>query len=238
MISEKVGLKDAVVSSVSIALVSLSIPIIFLLLKCNSEKLEKDEIFNQRYGVLFKGLKLNSGITYQFTTIYLVRRFLFAITLLTLENMPYFQVLCQIIMSEVLIWYLIKYQPYENFLENCIELVNEVTIALIFLFSQGLIHDLPSSFTAGDKENVGNLMISLITLCMIVNVYFFLQNMYRTLILAKIVPLFLKVREKRKSKAKIEDIKQNEEVKGKEKLGEEAEEKMEEIESLRDMASD
>jgi len=64
MDSEKVGLKDAVVSSLSIILVGLSIPIIFLLLRCNSEKLEKDEVFNQRYGVLFKGLKLKSGITY------------------------------------------------------------------------------------------------------------------------------------------------------------------------------
>ena len=70
-------------------------------------------------------------------------------------------------MSEVLIWYLIKYQPYDNFLDNCIELVNEVIIALIFLFSQGLIHDLPVSFTAAEKETVGDLMISMIALCMI-----------------------------------------------------------------------
>jgi len=115
--------------------------------------------------------------------------------------MPYFQVLSQIIMSEVLIWYLIKYQPYDNFLDNCIELVNEVTIALIFLFSQGLIHDLPVSFTAAEKETVGDLMISMIALCMIFNVYFFLQNMYRTLILAKLVPLCVKLREKMRAKA-------------------------------------
>jgi len=131
----------------------------------------------------------------------MVRRFLFAVSLLTFENMPYFQVLSQIIMSEVLIWYLIKYQPYDNFLDNCIELVNEFTIALIFLFSQGLIHDLPPSFTTVEKETVGNLMISIITLCMIFNVYFFLQNMYRTLILVKLVPLCVKLREKLKTKA-------------------------------------
>ncbi len=115
--------------------------------------------------------------------------------------MPYFQVLSQIIMSEVLIWYLIKYQPYDNFLDNGIELVNEVTIAMIFLFSQGLIHDLPASFTAAEKEIVGELMISMIALCMIFNVYFFLQNMYRTLILAKLVPLCVKLREKMRAKA-------------------------------------
>jgi uncharacterized membrane protein len=96
------------------------------------------------------------------------------VTLISLDKMPYFQVLSQIIMSEVLIWYLIKYQPYENFLENCIELVNEVTIALIFLFSQGLIHDLPNSFNPATKEFLGDLMITLIVLCMIFNVYFFL----------------------------------------------------------------
>jgi hypothetical protein len=78
------------VSAVSVILITLSIPVIFFLLKCNGDKLEKDEAFNQRYGVLFKGLKLKSGITYQFTTIYMIRRFLFAVTLLTFEKMPYF----------------------------------------------------------------------------------------------------------------------------------------------------
>jgi hypothetical protein len=58
-------------------------------------------------------------------------------------------------MSEILIWYIIKFMPFENFLDNCIELINEVTIALIFLFSQGLIHELPESFTAETKEIVG-----------------------------------------------------------------------------------
>lgn len=173
---------------------------------CNASKLEKDPVFIQRYGVLFKGLKLNSGITYQFTTIYMLRRYLFAVTLLTFEKFPYFQVLTQIIMSEVLIWYLIKYQPYDNLLDNCIELINEVTIALIFLFSQGLIHDLPDTFTSAQKENLGNMMISMITLCMILNVYFFMQNMYRTLILATCVPLCKKLRERLKAKAKVEVV--------------------------------
>ena len=99
-------------------------------------------------------------------------------------------------MSEILIWYLIKYKPYDNILDNIIELVNEVTIAMIFIFSQGLIHDLPDSFTPPVKETLGDLMISMIALCMIFNVYFFLQNMYRTLIIAKVAPLCMKLREK------------------------------------------
>lgn len=185
--------------------VSGSIPFIYLLLRCNANKLEKDPVFIQRYGVLFKGLKLNSGITYQFTTIFLLRRFLFAVTLLTFEKLPYFQVLSQILMSEVLICYLIKYRPYDNLLDNIIELVNEVTIALVFLFSQGLIHDLPDTFTSADRTNLGNVMISLIALCMIFNVYFFMQNMYRTLIVATCVPLCIKLRNRCTAKAKIED---------------------------------
>jgi hypothetical protein len=42
----ELGTKDVAVSALSISLVTLSIPIIFLLLKCNAEKLEKDEVFN------------------------------------------------------------------------------------------------------------------------------------------------------------------------------------------------
>ena len=115
-------------------------------------------------------------------------------------------------MSEVLIWYLIKYRPYDNILDNCIEIVNEVTIALIFLFSQGLIHDLPDSF---DRENLGNMMISIIALCMIFNVYFFIQNMYRTLIVATCVPLCKKLRDRLKARAKVEEIDQISSVEGK-----------------------
>ena len=185
--------------------VSASIPFIYLLLRCNANKLEKDPVFIQRYDALFKGLKLNSGITYQFTTIFLLRRFLFAVTLMTFEKLPYFQVLSQILMSELLIYYLIKYRPYDNLLDNIIELVNEVTIALVFLFSQGLIHDLPDTFTSADRENLGNMMISLITLCMIFNVYFFMQNMYRTLIVTTCVPLCIKLKNKCTAKAKVED---------------------------------
>ena len=77
-------------------------------------------------------------------------------------------------MSEALLMYLFVYKPYDNFLDNWIEIVNEVTILLIFTFSQALIHELPESFTQEMKENLGNIMISLIALCMIFNIYFFM----------------------------------------------------------------
>ncbi len=203
--SESLSFKDVSISAISVITVTASIPLIYLLLRCNANKLEKDPVFIQRYGVLFKGLKLNSGITYQFTTIFLLRRFLFVVTLLTLEQLPYLQLLAQIILSELLICYLIKYRPYDNLLDNVIELVNEITIALVFLFSQGLIHDLPDTFTSAYRENLGSVMISLIALCMIFNVYFFMQNMYRTLIVATCVPLCIKVKNRCTTKAKVED---------------------------------
>ena len=58
------SLKDVSISAISVIAVAAGIPLIYLILKCNESKLEKDEKFNQRFGVLFKGLKLKSGITY------------------------------------------------------------------------------------------------------------------------------------------------------------------------------
>ena len=64
--------------------------------------------------------------------------------------------------------------PYDNIIDNVIEIVNEVCIFTVFAISQSLIHNLPDSFTNEMKENIGNIMVSVIALCMIFNIYFFL----------------------------------------------------------------
>ncbi len=86
-------------------------------------------------------------------------------------------------MSELLIMYLVIVKPFDNFLDNWIEIVNEITILLIFIISQSLIHSFPESITPEMKDNLGDVMIAVIALCMIFNIYFFLQNMFKTLVL-------------------------------------------------------
>ena len=59
-----IGFKEVSISAILMGIVAIGIPLIYLILKCNEGKLENDQVFNARFGVLFKGLKLKSGITY------------------------------------------------------------------------------------------------------------------------------------------------------------------------------
>jgi hypothetical protein len=64
---------------------------------------------------------------------------LYAFTIVTLKHSAVFQGLFQLVMSQLLTYYIVKYRPYEQPLDNWIELANEATITAVFLLNQGYL---------------------------------------------------------------------------------------------------
>ncbi len=54
---------------------------------------------SSRFGALYKGFAVSSGYRYSFNVVFLLRRFLYALTLVTLRNVSVVQILFQLMMS-------------------------------------------------------------------------------------------------------------------------------------------
>ena len=68
-----------------------------------------------------------------------MRRFLYAFTIVTLKHSAVFQSMFQLVMSQLVTYYIVKYRPYEQPMDNWIELANEGTITAVFLLNQGYL---------------------------------------------------------------------------------------------------
>lgn len=98
-----------------------------------------DEEFTKKFGSVYEGLKTNSRSVIAFTTIFMVRRALFAL----LAVMLYKHVIIQLSLTIVLIMfaacYILHFKPFEEQLINRLEVMNETTtlllVNLIFMFT-------------------------------------------------------------------------------------------------------
>jgi len=64
---------------------------------------------------------------------------LYAFTIVTMKHSAVFQGLFQLVMSQLVTYYIVKYRPYEQPLDNWIELANEGTITAVFLLNQSYL---------------------------------------------------------------------------------------------------
>jgi hypothetical protein len=108
-----------------------------------------------------------------FTTIFLVRRVLFAL----LTVMLYKHVIIQLILTVVLIMasacYIVHFKPFEEPLINRLEVMNEVTtlllVNLIFMFTP--IIDSPKV-----QYNLGFVFVCIMALCISVHLFFIFKD--------------------------------------------------------------
>jgi hypothetical protein len=107
-----------------------------------------------------------------FNVPFLLRRLLYAFAIGFLFKSPGLQLLLQIVMSQSLLIYVIKYRPYEEKLDNLIEVGNELTILLVFCMLLPLQHQ--ASLQADTRYNIGFAIITLILLNVLTNFLYFL----------------------------------------------------------------
>jgi hypothetical protein len=122
-----------------LGIVTLAIPMFTLFLWKSREKLS-DEKFGMRYGVLYKGLKLNGAIKYFFNIWFMLRRYLYVACISLFSGSPYLQSVIPQVLSFVLLVYLIHSHPFDTPFENRLETFNELCIYLLFTLLQAFHH--------------------------------------------------------------------------------------------------
>lgn len=117
----------------------MAIPSFALFLWKSREKLG-DEKFAIRYGVLYKGLKLNGVIKYFFNIWFMLRRYIYVACITLCSGSPFLQSVIPQVLSFVLLAYLLHSQPFDTPFENRLETFNELCIYLLFTLLQAFHH--------------------------------------------------------------------------------------------------
>jgi len=134
------------------------------------------QLLRQRFGALFDNLWVTSTASLLYNFFYLARRYFFALSIGVLGGTPPIQHFLQAFMSLGLIIYLLKCRPHLQMIDNYIEVYNELTIFLTFVFITPFLHD--EGFSAEDKYNHGFVVIALIMLNVLVNFLLFAKGTF------------------------------------------------------------
>lgn len=93
-----------------------------------------DEEFINKFGSVYEGLKTNSRYVIVYTTIFFVRRALFALLTLYLHKFVIIELILTIILTMMVACYILHCKPFEETLTNQLEAMNDtVTLLLIDL---------------------------------------------------------------------------------------------------------
>lgn len=135
-----------------------------------------------------------------------MRRFFYAFTIVTLKHSAVFQGLFQLVMSQLVTYYIVTYRPYLEPMDNWVELANEFTITAVFLLNQGYLQT-SASMSRRQQEDYGFAYIAVIAFSLLFNAYFFCKNIVQNLVMARLVPLVVRLKEKMfPKKQKVEDV--------------------------------
>jgi hypothetical protein len=123
----------------------------------NFSKLGEKE-FSDKFGSVYEGLNTNSRSVIAFTTIFLIRRALFALLTVLLHKYVIIQLILTIELTMVMVCYMLHLKPFEEKLMNRLEAMNDtVTLLLVdlmFMFTPIVDSNLL-------KYNLGFLFIGL-----------------------------------------------------------------------------
>lgn len=89
--------------------------------------------------MLCEGVATYNTTTFLYNFIFVVQRFLIAITLIVLREFPMAQFCIFIFISMYRIQYIIKYWPFKEAKDNAVELFNELTILLVICFMHSML---------------------------------------------------------------------------------------------------
>lgn len=140
---------------------------------------QKSEILNQRdtkqkFGSLYLNLKTNSKSALTYTSIYLIRRLILCVTIMTFSENSLSQAVIALISSMSMITYLLVVKPHRSPNTRMFELYNETTILVVtylLMMNIELITDDQLKFTNGW------VILAIISACILANLINVVTNM-------------------------------------------------------------
>ncbi len=122
--------------------------------------------FKERYGTIIEELNLNGDFFCRYYyPFYMLRRLFYAITLVGLTEHPLVQLsLIPAFLSFPVLWYLVKYAPFDTKLNNGLNIYNEAVVSLTFI-AIFVLNVYPPKVIL--QDTLGWIMIALILLSLI-----------------------------------------------------------------------
>lgn len=151
---------------------SLSIPLIAFTLYTNRKRLA-DPGFTIRYGSLYANMKQSDLLCYQYISFFLLRRALYALSIEYLGSSPGIQLYLQILLCFIQLCYTLRVRPFEEPLDQAIELANELVILTVLIF---LLPYTDGSLTPEVGNTLGFFLLGMVLLCVLYNAMFFIYS--------------------------------------------------------------
>lgn len=155
---------------VLVIFLSLSIPILAIALYRNRGRLS-DPTFTIRYGTLYANMKQSNFFSYQYICFFLLRRAIYALSIEYLGSSPGIQIYLQILLCMAQLCYTIQVRPFEEPLDQGIEVANEFVILTVLIF---LLPYTNGSLTPEMGNSLGFFLLGTVLLCVLYNALFFI----------------------------------------------------------------
>lgn len=156
-----------------------------------------EEKFLLRFGGLVQYLRLTNFGTRLYYFEFLMRRLIYAVSIIFLVGVPAIQILLQMSMSSTHLMYVLQTKPLDSPFENFLELVNEATILVIMTSLLIFTDDKIESKTS---MTIGYVLITIILVNILINIVIALYTNVSFLCKRVVKPKLEKYRRERKAK--------------------------------------
>lgn len=146
-------------------LILIFFPYLFYVFLLRNKSKLNDQSFSDRFGAMYLNTNTDSYKTLAIIVFYMLRRFIFACSLVFLRDIPFAQFCLQILLSLCLIAYNMEYQPIEVRALARLETLNELCLYLDLC----LCLDIALVKDKDHAELIGFLVISLTMATMLIN---------------------------------------------------------------------
>ena len=134
-VSSSFKIANLIVASI-FAIILIALPIFaFIFLFKNLQNLKKKEI-KKKYESLYLEVDTTKRNAYLFSTLFLLRRLIYGVTLIFVTTLCIQLVIIQLT-SFMMLTFLMKYKPFYSKINNLIEIVNEATFLTLVYISYG-----------------------------------------------------------------------------------------------------
>lgn len=113
-----------------------------IMMRSSTEQLHEKSELTRKIGSFYEDIRVESRWSLLYTPIFIVRRILFCIFVLTLESYPLAQVILLILSTAFYIIYLFLARPFENSGSNRMTLINECFVLVVCFCLLGFVDDI------------------------------------------------------------------------------------------------
>ena len=108
-----------------------ALPIWILVFYCRNFARWDDEGFDVKYGAVFEGLRKDKRSSLAYPIILILRRFVLVFLSTVTRDMFFIQLAITVLIAVIQVAYLSNYRPFEENLQNNLEIFNEVTTIML-----------------------------------------------------------------------------------------------------------